>query len=139
MNHLITYSSKINAVNGSLDIKTIAPELYEQSCKNNNNYEYIPDDRPIKFYLDVDIKPNDDDEYDESYDMLDMCPIIEERIIALLKGGFGECYDESEIAIGTSHSNKYIPWKHDKHTWKISHRIVINNIIMTKKMPKIVR
>ena len=88
------------------DIRTIDASKYEEKCKIHKTcYEYIPDDRPIKLYFDIDMKGNADD-YDGELEIAD-------EICVLSKWGISEFIREVGFttapifSVSTSHSERF--------------------------------
>ena len=75
----LKYTKKINSFPS--DIFTINSTNYEDICKSNDCFEVISDDKPIKFYTDIDIKGLAQ-EYDDN---LLMYPNVLERAKNILK------------------------------------------------------
>ena len=48
--NMITFSKGMKTNNQY----SVPESEYEESCKKSNNFEYIPDDRPVKMYFDAD-------------------------------------------------------------------------------------
>jgi len=95
-------------------------------------YEYIPDDRPIKLYFDIDVK-GDADKYDNELNMT-------KRIIEIAKTGVNEFAKTifpdivPEYCVCTSNSTRFKDWKTKKELWKVSVHVVVNNIIALKSV-----
>jgi len=127
----ITYNNGMNTF-APLTINAVE---YEGKCKakDNNCFEMIPYDRPVKMYVDVDIKaPEEDGEV-----LLEEMPRLRGQVMNILCDYFGTLYDYSFVSISTSHSPSYRPYKADKNGGhldetpiaKLSFHIVFNNII----------
>lgn len=127
---MISYSAEMNAFNPL----SINAHEYESLCKKRNCYEFIPYDKPVKLYFDVDIKYPVDDEQEGREYMIEM-PRIRAMIQNVLSGFFGEKYDSRQVCISTSHSPFYKPYNAGKRTLddtpicKLSFHFVFNNII----------
>ena len=127
---MISYSAEMNAFN-PLSINAYE---YEALCKKRNCYEFIPYDKPVKLYFDVDIKYPVDDEQEGREYMTEM-PRIRAMIQNVLSGFFDEKYDSRQVCISTSHSPFYKPYNAGKRTLddtpicKLSFHFVFNNII----------
>lgn len=126
----INYSFEMN----SCVIDTINAKEYIALCKRRNCFEHLPNDRPIKLYLDVDIKYDVDDEA-EGREYMEEIPRITGMLRNVLSGFFGEKYDHRQVCIEPSHHPYYRPYNATKkaleenYICKISLHFVINNII----------
>ena len=118
------------------NVKDCIPELdYEESCKKSNNFEYIPDDRPIKMYFDADHFFTEDF---SSYNINKARDILSLHIdnIGLHLSDITASSDFI-YSIGESHSPKRM--KNGKEVWGYSFHIVITNFLVYKKdMKKLV-
>jgi len=131
----ITYSPSLYA--SANEKRTINAANYEAVCKNKKScFEYIPDDRHVKLYFDVDIK-NDADTYDGQ---LDAAPRIKELVLDFLTEQLGSIGKEPNIGVYSSHSACYTSYKQDKSgnivpdkkLWKISFHFVVSNFTAYK-------
>lgn len=107
------------------DYETISAVKYEQICKFAGGYEYIPDDIPIKLYLDVDVKlPMEKPDDVEMY-LTGEVLCVRREVEEVLRTAFGEQYKEDQIYWGSSHGivDDY---------FKISFRVIFNNLIAVK-------
>ena len=84
MSSSLKYTQKINSTPS--DIRTIDATNYEEICDSIGCYEVISDDKPVKFYYDIDIK-EPAEEYTEH---LIMFPIVLERAKDTLSRFFKE-------------------------------------------------
>ena len=105
-------------------------EEYAQICKYGAGYEFIPDDRPVKLYLDVDVKCDYDGEDINVYLNGD-CPAVKNDIKMVLQKMLGDEYKEDQIGWGSSHGVVA-----DK--FKISYHVILNNIIAYKYAQRII-
>jgi hypothetical protein len=126
----IDYSFEMN----SCVIDTINAHEYIALCKRKNCYEHLPHDRPVKVYLDVDIKYDVDDEA-EGREYMEEIPRIQGMIQNVLSGFFKDKYDSRQVCITPSHHPYYRPYNaktnalEENHICKLSFHCVINNII----------
>jgi len=126
----IDYSFEMN----SCVIDTINAHEYIALCKRKNCYEHLPNDRPVKVYLDVDIKYDVDDEA-EGREYMEEIPRIQGMIQNVLSGFFKDKYDSRQVCITPSHHPYYRPYNaktnalEENHICKLSFHCVINNII----------
>lgn len=111
------------------DYITVDADDYRLICKNGGGYEYIPDDKPVKLYLDVDVKLPMDDQSDVDTYLSNDANIVRKDIYTVLQKSFGEKYIENQIYRGSSHGIV-------GSEFKISYRIIINNIIALKSHQK---
>lgn len=109
--------------------ETVNAVDYQGICKYSGAYEYIPDDVPVKLYLDIDIKLNIE-KPDDINMCLNDCKGIQNDVIDVLKGYCGELYNEEQIYWGSSHG-LISPDK-----FKISYRVIFNNLVATKAQQK---
>jgi phage/plasmid-associated DNA primase len=113
---------------------TINAHEYEAICKRTNAYEILPKDRPVKLYLDVDIKYDVDDD-EEGLDYMVEMPRIRAMLQTVLSGFFKDKYDARQICISTSHHPFFRPYNTGKkaldenYKCKLSFHFVFNNII----------
>jgi phage/plasmid-associated DNA primase len=110
--------------------ETATVEEYEKICRYGAGYEFIPDDRPVKLYFDVDVKCDYDGEDIQPYLEGD-CISVKNDIKMVLQKMLGEHYNEDHISWGSSHGIVG-----DK--FKISYHIVINNVIAYKYAQRII-
>jgi hypothetical protein len=101
-NPKIRYSTGLSTF--AKDAKMINAEDYEAICKiGKDKYEYIPDDRPIKMYFDIDRKGSAED-YDEDL-------IYSEEVIAVAKSMLYRAYGEDcDMCISTSNSENFVDY-----------------------------
>jgi len=129
----LKYTTKINS--SATDYSTIDANNYNDICSSIGCYEYIPDDKPVKIYTDIDIKGDASDYADH----LSMFPIILDRakdiLIKFVKNKL-MLVIEPELCICESNSIHFIDWKTNKTYWKISLHIIINNVIALKTVQK---
>ena len=129
--NMITFSKGMKTNNQY----SVPESEYEESCKKSNNFEYIPDDRPVKMYFDADHFFTED---------FNSHNINKAREILLLHvdniGSFLHDITSSSdfiYSIGESHSEKRM--KNGKEVWGYSFHIVITNFLVYKKdMKKLV-
>ena len=126
----IQYSKELN----KHEPQTINANNYEAICKRTNAYEILPQDRPIKLYLDVDIKYDVDDD-EEGLEYMAEMPRIRAMLQTVLSGFFGEKYDSRQVCISTSHHPYFRPYNTSKkaldenYKCKLSFHFVFNNLI----------
>jgi P4 family phage/plasmid primase-like protien len=111
--------------------ETIDATQYETICRHYGGYEYIPDDRPVKLYLDVDVKLPIDEPNDVINYLNGDCNAVKNEIVSVLEKMFEGHYEEDQIAWETCHGVVG-----DK--FKISYHIKINNIIALKSAQRII-
>ena len=127
----LKYTQKINSTPS--DIHTIDATNYQEICDSIGCYEVISDDKPVKFYYDIDIK-EPAEEYTEH---LIMFPIVLERAKDTLSRFFKERLNltvELDFCVCESNSTNFVDWKTKKNYWKLSIHIIINNIIAMKSI-----
>jgi len=116
--------------------ETVTVAEYEAECRKTGGYEAIPDDCPVKLYLDVDVKSKYAYEGEDIQLYLEGdCIAVKNDIKKVLKSYLGEHYNEDQIYWGSSHgivSDKGI------EKFKISYRIIVNNIIAYKYAQRII-
>jgi phage/plasmid-associated DNA primase len=128
----------INQIQYTRDIDALKKDFlfcntteFIQKLQNNivgNCYcEVIPDNTPVKFYFDVDIKG----EYDES--IKDYATKTEPRILELVKNCLYANFENPECCILTSSSNSFQDWITQKTYWKISIHIIVQNYLANKQ------
>lgn len=134
----MTYS---NGLIGFNPLQIEASE-YLTLCKKIDGYEVIPNDRPVKLYFDVDIKYEDVESEEDGMDYLSSRELsrIYSTVLHVLSSYFGDKYDETAIAVCSSHNPYFRPFDRydpktkklylkDNYICKISFRLVVNNII----------
>lgn len=103
-----------------------------ESCKGSY-YEVIPQENPVKVYLDVDIKcPVEDGEF-----YVGEGPRLLHGLLDCLKAYWGDKYDRDQIAVITSHSPLFIDHKQKTPTCKVSFGFIINNFTMLQRHQRI--
>ena len=115
------------------DYETTDAVDYKQICKYGSGYEKIPDDIPVKLYLDIDVALPVADINDVEDDMNETIRIVKTDITTVLKHILGEHYIEDQIFWGSSHGVLT-----EKEKIKVSYHIIINNIIAYKWAQKII-
>lgn len=109
----------------TIDAKTVDATNYKDMCENFNCYEILPDDRAIKPYFDIEIKPRhckpDQVYVDRWIDILNLATI------ELLKH-----FSNAKITTLNGSSESYICCKTSEETWIISLHIIVSNYIATK-------
>ena len=129
--NMITFSKGMKT-----NIQYILSETeYEESCKNSNNFEYIPDDRPVKMYF------NTDHFFTEDFASFNLNKARD--IVLLHVDNIGlylsDIRNSSDFiySIAESHSERRM--KNGKEVWGYSFHIVITNFLIYKKdMKKLV-
>lgn len=122
MTSLISYTTELRTVN----VKTCEPTTYKEMCENFNCYEIIPDDRKVKPYFDIEIKPEycvEGEEYNDVFK--EVCEIAYKQIQKHFKN--------PEIAILNASSENYVCCSNGKTKWIISGHLVIHNYKISKK------
>ena len=116
----------------SNDFQYIKDTEYEALCKFSKNInEMIPDDKPVKIYIDGDFNFSDNFDYFSivaSNDLLELC----KKYITVF---FQEKMKITPIfAVAESHSRRRL--KKEKEIWGYSFHIVVTNILAYKKYQK---
>lgn len=113
-------------------VKPINAVKYEQKCRElkTNCFEMIPDDIPVKLYFDVDIKNT----VENGPDLMQESDRLLQGVVDYLNAKF----ENAELAIGTSNSPSFIPYKQSEAISKLSFRIVINNYTALKRHQKLI-
>ncbi len=123
---MIKYTTECRTVN----VQEIGDTGYEAICKTNNCYEITPDDRKIKPYFDIEIKPKhcaDDQEYNDIWKSISEIAFNTICEIFLKMGS-----TEPKICILNASSSDYICCSSGLHSWIISLHIVVTNFVVTK-------
>jgi phage/plasmid-associated DNA primase len=133
--NVIKYTNEIYSKGEN--IKTIEDYNYESICKITDCFEVTDDDRPIKWYFDVETSGDYDD--DKDYNMLNMC----EPILTICKDTINEFCSvylnvEPIYSVTSSHSAKYKDYVKNKYMWKISYHITIQNVLGLKTQQKVI-
>ena len=113
---------------------TINADKYIEQLNKKNCYEVVPDDQPVKLYLDVDVKGDSED----GETLVEEAPRLMEGLLDCLKGYFGDKYDRDQIAITTCHSPSFIPFGKTTPIAKVSFGFVMNNILALKRHQKLI-
>lgn len=135
---IISYTDEID---GKF-IKKISSINYEDTAKELNCYELIPDDVPVKMYFDIDYKKPIDNKDEEEYH-----PEIDDHLIEratslitdiLLNMDNGKENLQPQFCIKTSHSPKFQKYgdKKQSNYWAVSIHIIVVNYILEKKYQK---
>lgn len=113
-------------------VRPINAVKYEQKCRelNTNCFEMIPDDIPVKLYFDVDIKNT----VENGPDLMQESDRLLQGVVDYLNSKF----ENAELAIGTSNSPSFTPYKESKPISKLSFRIIINNYTALKRHQKLI-
>ena len=114
---------------------SVCEEEYEEICKKNNVFEYIPDDRPVKLYFDAD---HIFSEKFENYSEEVAKNILQRHIFHLdimLMNSETHLGCEPNICVAESHSKRRI--KNGKEVWGYSFHIVVTNIMAYKSEQKL--
>lgn len=135
----MTTPSTINFAIGmntnSSDTKDAVEFLDEM--KKANCFEYIPDNRPVKMYFDVDIKGDPED----GKELIEEAPRLKAGILDCLKIHFKDLFQLDQIGITECHSPSFVPY--DKNgkilppIAKVSFGIIMNNVIALKRHQKL--
>lgn len=124
-NQTITFSKECRTIG----LKTCNDVSYADMCENFNCYELIPDNRKVKPYFDVEIKPRhcvDEHKYLDCWK--DICSIA----IHFLNKEF----KEANYSILNASSADYICCETGLNKWIISFHIIISNYLVSKKKLK---
>jgi phage/plasmid-associated DNA primase len=119
---MIKYTTECRTINP----KSIDAHKYKAMCENLNCYEIIPDDRKIKPYFDIEIKPKhcvDEQEYNDVW----------EDIAKIAIGQILHHFNDPEIAILNASSANFKSCQTDQDTWIISIHLIISNYKISKK------
>ena len=130
--NMITFSKGMKTNNQH----SLPESEYEESYKKTNNFEYIPDDRPVKMYFDADHFFTEDF---NSYNINKARDILLLHVdnIGLHLRDITSSSSNFIYSIGESHSGKRM--KNGKEVWGYSFHIVIINFLVYKKdMKKLV-
>jgi hypothetical protein len=111
------------------EIKTCDPNSYEEMCQNFNCFEVIPDDRKVKPYFDIEIKPK---HCEDNQDYVNCWQEIVKYAIEFIDKHF----PNAEYCIKNASSPDYICCKTQNHTWITSSHIIIWNYKITKSKLK---
>ncbi len=106
---------------------TQSADKYIKDFKKRCAFERIPIDRPVKLYLDVDIKRSIED----AEELMMEEPRFLPDILKVLKSYFKDKFDMSQIAILTSHSSNTTNDKGEPIAC-LSYNFIMNNITMMK-------
>ena len=105
---------------------------YENICQTNNCFEGIPNDLPIKLYLDIDYWKLIDDEEEYTHEFteafINIAKITIDSIIELIDPDI-----IPEYCVCTASSPKFMDCKTKELKWKISIHIIIPNIVTTRE------
>jgi P4 family phage/plasmid primase-like protien len=118
----ITYTTECRTINP----KTIDANNYKDFCENFDCYELIPDDRKIKPYFDIEIKPkhcNEGQEYVKEWDFVSNIAIQQ----------LEKYFDNPKVVILNASSEKYISCEDGEEKWITSLHLIITNYKMSKK------
>lgn len=122
----------------NIKYEIIDANQYNSICRQGGAYEYIPDDKPVKLYLNVGVVlpidgPNDvivvKNDVNNCF-LIDTIA-VKNDIISVLKDMFKENYNEDYICWKSSHGVI-------ENQFKISYHIIINNIIALKSYQLII-
>ena len=109
----------------TIDIQTVDASNYKEMCQTFNCYEILSDDRPIKPYFDIEIKPSHcepNQAYDDRW-----IDILNIATIELLKH-----FPNAKIASLNASKESYISCVFGGEAWIISLHIIVSNYITTK-------
>ena len=118
----ITYTTECRTINP----KTIDANNYKDFCENFDCYELIPDDRKIKPYFDIEIKPkhcNEGQEYVKEWDFVSNIAIQQ----------LEKYFDNPKVEILNASSKSYICCEDGEEKWITSLHLIIYNYKMSKK------
>lgn len=110
----------------TLNVKTTNADAYIELCEQLNCYELLPNDRKVKPYFDIEIKPKyckTGEEYIDCY--IDVVNIACQKINKHLPN--------SNFTVLNASSGSYICCETGEEKWIISNHIVVSNYKISKK------
>jgi len=122
MSPSISYTTECRTIN----VKTCPATSYKEMCQNFNSYELIPNDRKVKPYFDIEIKPkhcNNGQEY------LDVATDIANIAMAEIT----KYFSDPKVALLNASSANYKCCQTGDNKWIISLHIVVSNFKISKQ------
>jgi len=125
----ITYSTEINTFDGNY--KTISATEYEQLCRVKGScYELIPDDVPVKFYFDIDIKEDYDPTLPSFLNV--MHPVIEMAKDCIRDYVVNIVKTEPVFAVKSANSECFMCSKDHIEKLAVSLHLIVDNVVVLK-------
>ena len=117
----ISYTTECRTIN----VKTCPATSYKEMCQNFNGYELIPNDRKVKPYFDIEIKPKHCNNGQEYLDVAtDIANIAMAEII--------KYFSNPKVALLNASSANYKCCQTGETKWIISLHIVLSNFKISK-------
>jgi hypothetical protein len=121
----ITFTKECRTINP----QTVDAITYKEWCENSNCYEMLPDDRKIKPYFDVELKPKD---CVDGQTYIDCWKEICKIAFNYLNKEFKDC----NACFLNASSPDYVCCVSGEHKWIISFHIIISNYLVSKRKLK---
>jgi phage/plasmid-associated DNA primase len=117
----VSYTTECRTVN----VKTCPADSYKEMCENFNCYELLPNDRKIKPYFDIEIKPKHCIDGQEYFD-------ITEAIVTIAMEEIEKYFKNPKVAILNASSANYKCCKTGETLWISSLHIIVSNYAISK-------
>ena len=105
--------------------ETCDPEAYENKCQTYNCFEAIPDDRKVKAYFDIEIKPSD---CVDGVEYIDCWAEVIQYGLKFIEKRF----PNAEYCFKNQSSPEYANFKNGKTGWITSVHIIVWNYVVSK-------
>lgn len=117
----VSYTTECRTVN----VKTCPATSYKEMCENFNCYELLPNDRKIKPYFDIEIKPKHCIDGQEYFD-------ITEAIVTIAMEEIEKYFKNPKVAILNASSANYKCCQTGETKWISSLHIIVANYAISK-------
>jgi hypothetical protein len=122
MSPSISYTTECRTIN----VKTCPANSYKEMCQNFNSYELIPNDRKVKPYFDIEIKPKHCTTGQEYLDVaIDIANLALTEIV--------KHFNDPKSALLNASSANYTCCQTGETKWIISLHIVVSNYKISKQ------